>query len=463
SLTFDGAAVAKDIALGDDASVNSVSFGLQRAGGTDSWEYPCGLDSILVSQFIEGADPVEPTVAPSPTPTPVPTEKPTPTPTPTPTAKPISGTVSFTASQTCQTKRAWEYTYNSDDSEPFNRQDAGQAKSGPAYVSFELPELTADIEKARLTLYVKPESNGGGRTFNVFQITNTDFNPQSESDLESTFHWDSAAANNKNITLSEAIATMTLEKGTSLDFQAWTIDLTDEVKTAYSAGQTRINLALFTGDSSYYGYVSSKNNTAFPNKLDITVDTSAPTEKPTAAPTPSPTAPPTAAPTATVPPEKTAAPTETVPPVETTAPTPDVDTITVSTPALNEEGKVEITVTNNSGKDQPVKLIVASYDADGRLISVSLSEDAQAAANDSVTVNADAPNADAAVYKILLWDATGAMNSLMNVFDSLTETIAISEETPVSPETAEDEESDEPKNEVPVIEADTEDTVTATE
>ncbi|MGM9936194.1 MAG: Ig-like domain-containing protein, partial [Candidatus Ornithomonoglobus sp.] len=67
SLTFDGAEITAytDYQLPTTDAMNGVTFGLQRGGSTANWEYPNGLDSILVTQFIEGAEP---------TPTPLPTE-----------------------------------------------------------------------------------------------------------------------------------------------------------------------------------------------------------------------------------------------------------------------------------------------------------------------------------------------------------------------------------------------------
>ncbi|MDO5397306.1 MAG: Ig-like domain-containing protein [bacterium] len=69
SLKFDG----KDIdayagyKLADGAAINSISFGFQRGGSANDWEYPCGLDRILVSQFVETDKPIT-TTAPSSTP-----------------------------------------------------------------------------------------------------------------------------------------------------------------------------------------------------------------------------------------------------------------------------------------------------------------------------------------------------------------------------------------------------------
>lgn len=80
SLKFDGNEIAaySGYKLPDDATMDSVSFGFTRGGGTDDWEYPNGIDSILVSQFVEGEEPVIPTIAPTDKPdnTIAPTDKP---------------------------------------------------------------------------------------------------------------------------------------------------------------------------------------------------------------------------------------------------------------------------------------------------------------------------------------------------------------------------------------------------
>lgn len=94
SVEFDGSVIDDftNLELGSDAVMNSVTFGFDRNGATNESEYPCGLDSLVVSQFVEGAEPEEPTATPTAeptaTPTVVPTATPTAAPTATPTAKP---------------------------------------------------------------------------------------------------------------------------------------------------------------------------------------------------------------------------------------------------------------------------------------------------------------------------------------------------------------------------------------
>ncbi len=98
SLTFDGKEISDYTNYKLEDSMNKVTFGFERGGSTNAWEYHCGLDSILVSQFVEGATPVIPTEAPTPSPTPSPSPSPSPSPTPTPTPKPITHDVTaFTA------------------------------------------------------------------------------------------------------------------------------------------------------------------------------------------------------------------------------------------------------------------------------------------------------------------------------------------------------------------------------
>lgn len=58
SLIFDGKTIGDytNYDLGDDATVNSVSFGFERGGSTNEWGYPCGIDSLYVSQFTAGEE-----------------------------------------------------------------------------------------------------------------------------------------------------------------------------------------------------------------------------------------------------------------------------------------------------------------------------------------------------------------------------------------------------------------------
>ena len=84
SLRFDSKEVAKykDHWFGGKTAVDSVSFGFIRGGSTENWEFPCGLDSIRVTEFIgkDAPERVTPTPRPTPAPTPTPTAVPTPTP-----------------------------------------------------------------------------------------------------------------------------------------------------------------------------------------------------------------------------------------------------------------------------------------------------------------------------------------------------------------------------------------------
>lgn len=58
SLKFDGTEISAytDYVLPEGTTFNSVSFGFDRGGATDSWEYPCGIDSIMVSEFVKGGE-----------------------------------------------------------------------------------------------------------------------------------------------------------------------------------------------------------------------------------------------------------------------------------------------------------------------------------------------------------------------------------------------------------------------
>ena len=106
-------------------------------------------------------------------------------------------------------------------------------------------------------------------------------------------------------------------------------------------------------------------------------DPSEPTEKPTEEPSESPT--------------------ETVTEDPTEAPSEDpAEGLEIEEPVL-AEGVVSITVSNSSGEVKSVKLLVASYDSEGRLIGLSLSEDAEVSPDGTVTVAVSYTHLD--VYK----------------------------------------------------------------
>lgn len=87
SLTFDGTKLEAytDYKLPDSAAYDSVSIGFQRGGKADAGEYVVGLDSLMVSEFVEGAAPATTppsTTPPAASPTADPTYPPSPAPTP---------------------------------------------------------------------------------------------------------------------------------------------------------------------------------------------------------------------------------------------------------------------------------------------------------------------------------------------------------------------------------------------
>ena len=65
-----------DYKLPDNTTYDSVSFGFQRGGKADAGEYVVGLDSLMVSEFVEGAVPE--TTPPAASPTAEPTNPPSP-------------------------------------------------------------------------------------------------------------------------------------------------------------------------------------------------------------------------------------------------------------------------------------------------------------------------------------------------------------------------------------------------
>ena len=87
-------------------------------------------------------------------------------------------------------------------------------------------------------------------------------------------------------------------------------------------------------------------------------------------------------------------------------------------PSLTEDGNVSISITNESETDQPVRLIVVSYE-NGVLKSIKLSDTESIAAGASADITAGAP--DTTEFKILLWDSLGAGSPLMDFVTELAE------------------------------------------
>lgn len=62
SLTFDGKTVDRytNYQLPETDAMDGITFGFDRGGSTENWEYPNGLESILVLQYADGAEVPEP-------------------------------------------------------------------------------------------------------------------------------------------------------------------------------------------------------------------------------------------------------------------------------------------------------------------------------------------------------------------------------------------------------------------
>ena len=87
-------------------------------------------------------------------------------------------------------------------------------------------------------------------------------------------------------------------------------------------------------------------------------------------------------------------------------------------PSLTDDGNVSISITNETETDQPVRLIVVSYE-NGVLKSIKLSDTESIAAGASADITAGAP--DTTEFKILLWDSLGAGSPLMDFVTELAE------------------------------------------
>lgn len=66
SLSFDGIEIEayRNYKLPEGFDAGSVSFGFQRGGEAANWEHPNGLESLVVSEFVRGAEVVTPTPPP---------------------------------------------------------------------------------------------------------------------------------------------------------------------------------------------------------------------------------------------------------------------------------------------------------------------------------------------------------------------------------------------------------------
>lgn len=380
SLTFDGTTVAKDISLGDDASVNSVSFGLQRAGGTDTWEYPCGIDSILVSQFVEGADPVAPTMAPtpspSPTPTPKPTAAPTPTPTPEPTATPIpveKNVTSFEAKSRITVSGATgaenEITFtNADNANNGFAQaiaDISSLIAGETKYTVEFDSNVPSGSRVRIAL-VDASQRPGTSSKNSYDKTGV-------AVVEGRTDSSSYTINESKATYGSINATDTYVH-TKIDVNTATKTVSITISEGSSVLMSRTDLPYLndiTINAIEFGDIINNSVATMKNVKVVTYES----------PEPQPSS-----------------------------------KIEVGTPSA-ADGRISIKVKNNNTTSQPVKLIAAAYDENDVLTGISISEDKTLAAGESADITADMP--DGGRLKLMLWDTVETMKNLIDAITKI--------------------------------------------
>ncbi len=183
-------------------------------------------------------------------------------------------------------------------------------------------------------------------------------------------------------------------------------EIVKDYKLSSAAGYGSVSFGFDRGGGTNdIAYINGLANLSVIQYVDGAKQPNDPEKDPTVTAEPSDTPEPTAMPSAT----------PTAPP----SPTPNVDDITVTAPMLNSDGKVEVTVKNSGSMDQPVKLIVASYDADEKLIDVKLSADATVSANTEAVITAEAPLPEAATYKVMLWNSIVNGFPIMDFADSI--------------------------------------------
>lgn len=420
SLTFDGNTVDvfNNYKLPEGAAMDSISFGFQRGGSTEEWGYPNGLESLLVSEFVEGAVPERPTPAPTPTPEP----------TPGPTLTPVEHDVTdfelysqsrMTASDAEGEENTVTFTNASNANNGFGGAyvDISDYVDGETNYTVEYDSYVASTSRTRIAL-VDVSQRPDGSNKNTYSTAGVAI-------VHGVVDGSSYAVNNDK-TVGNA--------PTARD--AWvhtTITVDTEHKTLSYSIADQYGSVLLSGDDMSYldSGLETINGIEFFDTINDSVgymknikvityrDPSEPTEEPSETPTEAVTEEPSETPTETVTEEPSESPTETVTQEPTAAPSENpAEGLEIEEPVL-AEGVVSITVSNISDEVKSVKLLVASYDSEGRLIGLSLSEDAEVSPDGTVTVEAGAPTE--VNYKVMLWNGLASNVPLMTPVTELAE------------------------------------------
>ena len=387
-LVFDGTEISKysGYKLPDGDKMNSVSFGFQRAGATDEWTYPVGLDSIFVSEFVEGAEVETPTPAPTITPA-----------TPTPELIPIEHDVEeFTAEDRITVSEAEgeenEITFtnsaNANNGHAAAYADISSYVSGEDYYEVDFDSYVTSSSRARIALCdtsVRP----GNSNKSQYDTTGIAY-------VQGVVDSSSYAAN-ENKAIGNAPGARDAYVHTNVKVNAKDKTLSYTVKDAMN------NVLLSGEDISYLDSgMESINGIEFFDiinssvakiknvKVTTFIEEGEATPAPTDEATPTPTA------------GSASDPTE--PPTQV----PEYD-ITVDNAVIDGD-KVKLDVTNNTEDPANAIMIVASYN-DGVLCGLSVSTDSVIEAGGTLTLEADAPQSE--TYKVMLWDGLGSMNKLM--------------------------------------------------
>ncbi len=354
SLTFDGNTVDMftNYTMPEGTTMDNLSFGLQRGGATDAWEYPNGLDSIRVSQFVEGATPERPTTPP---------EKPEPDPDPVlvPVEHKVTAFTNYPDSRLTGSEASGEeneimFTTASNANNKFAGAyaDISNFVEGEESFDVDFDSCLGTGSRARIALCDVSQRPGGSDKINYYNTGGLAFVQGITADTDFAVNGDKETGNAPGaigVWVHTKLSVDTVDK-------TITYTITDTSGAVLLSGEDISYLDTSLGEINGIEFFDIQNSkTSYIKNIIVT-----------------------------------------------TYEEREDDELTVGAPALTG-GKVTALITNTTDEAKPVRLIVVSYDeATGALAGISLSEGTSVDANGSVILEADAP--ETSEYKVMVWN-----------------------------------------------------------
>ncbi len=354
SLSIDGRQLSEytDYQLPEDFDASSVSFGLDRVDQPGDWEIYQGLDSIRVSQFVEGATPERPTTPP---------EKPEPDPDPVlvPVEHKVTAFTNYPDSRLTVSEASGEeneimFTTASNANNKFAGAyaDISNFVEGEESFDVDFDSCLGTGSRARIALCDVSQRPGGSDKINYYNTGGLAFVQGITADTDFAVNGDKETGNAPGaigVWVHTKLSVDTVDK-------TITYTITDTSGAVLLSGEDISYLDTSLGEINGIEFFDIQNSkTSYIKNIIVT-----------------------------------------------TYEEREDDELTVGAPALTG-GKVTALITNTTDEAKPVRLIVVSYDeATGALAGISLSEGTSVDANGSVILEAEAP--ETSKYKVMVWN-----------------------------------------------------------